>query len=656
MIAMISRRARALSGRIDRLLIGSTPLPVDDDRSLETDPLGWAPALAFVSGVALMMMAHAAGLQSDGTPDPVRLYLLAIAITLLPICGRLAWPDTSRTERIALVLIATTALFGAKMIREPVAFIDHDTILHWLTAEQMLEQQTLFTPNVLLPVSPLFPGLEILATALVNLTGISVFWAAALLAAVQRLVFMLALFLVYERITGSSLVAGLGTMIYAGSSSFFIFNVSFSYEGLAVSLMAVLMLMVLDSSRQNRLGTIGALVLIFALALAISVTHHMTAFVAAALMMGLAALTFMQSSAQPDRRRVAALAALAAAAVAAWPAMRGGSINDYLGPILDSGLQEVLRMVTGFAPSSGRVPFEASDGAMLPRWQVYITLASVVAIAYGLTLGFLRALKHAGADISLDLAKLRLRLFSYRNSGLVLLAFVTLLWPVSILLRLTSQGWEIGNRIGPFSFLGVGIIAAIGLMSAPRARLASVPRAAAAGLACTVIVLGGIISSGGDAILPRMKYRPAADAMSMEPAGIRAAEWARDWLGPGNRFVSDRVNTLLLAAYGRQQLVTPLYDRIEAGPMLLLSETFGRSERSVIEEHDVAFVLSDLRLTTDLPAYGFYMNPESDIDSEHLLPLDPAVLLKFNDMAFIARPFDNGYIHIFDMRGLGHDP
>ncbi|MGO8477736.1 hypothetical protein ACC739_38260, partial [Rhizobium ruizarguesonis] len=55
-----------------------------------------------------------------------------------------------------------------------VAFIDHDEFLHWATVKDILEAGRLFLPNPLLPVSPLYHGLELITSALVNLSGLSV--------------------------------------------------------------------------------------------------------------------------------------------------------------------------------------------------------------------------------------------------------------------------------------------------------------------------------------------------------------------------------------------------------------------------------------------------------------------------------------------------
>ena len=142
----------------------------------------------------------------------------------------------------------------------------------------------------------------------------------------------------------------------------------------------------------------------------------------------------------------------------------------------------------------------------------------------------------------------------------------------------------------------------------------------------------------------------------MEPAGIRAAEWTREWLGPGNRFVADRVNRILFASYGQQQPTTPLFDMVEAGPLLLLSDKLSDLHLKLIRQHDVEFIITDQRLTTDLPRFGAYIDTASRIDTEHVTPLDPQKLEKFSKLTGANCIFDNGMIQVFDVKGVTHGP
>jgi hypothetical protein len=137
--------------------------------------LGMSPVFAFLCGCALIVVALAANASRLGEGWAVPTFYTAIAAIFLPAAARIIHPGASRLERLALIVIVTSAFFVVRVIRAPVAFIDHDEFLHWATVNDILGAGRLFLPNSLLPVSPLYPGLELITSALVNLSGLSVF-------------------------------------------------------------------------------------------------------------------------------------------------------------------------------------------------------------------------------------------------------------------------------------------------------------------------------------------------------------------------------------------------------------------------------------------------------------------------------------------------
>src|SRR5262249_40577191 len=166
------------------------------------------------------------------------------------------------------------------------------------------------------------------------------------------------------------------------------------------------------------------------------------------------------------------------------------------------------------------------------------------------------------------------------------------------------------------------------------------------GMALTIVLIGGAFVGWGIAsISPH--YRVAADASSVEPMGIGASKWARRWLGEDHNFAADRINQVLLATYGRQQVVTSEETRVDVSNVLF-SETLGPEELNAIEKGELEYLLVDLRLTQALPVVGVYFS-KGEAPAIHRAPPDPDVLLKFNSIKNVGRPFDNGFIVIFDV-------
>ncbi|TAU17964.1 hypothetical protein ELI24_37375 [Rhizobium ruizarguesonis] len=612
--------------------------------------LGMSPVFAFLCSCALVVAALAANASRLGEGWAVPTFYCAIAVIFLPAAARIIHPRASRLERLALIVIVTSALFVVRVIRAPVAFIDHDEFLHWATVNDILEAGRLFLPNPLLPVSPLYPGLELITSALVNLSGLSVFAAGLIVLATARMMLMLALFLLFEKITDSARIASIACLIYMGSSTFLLFDVHYSYESLAIPMLAAVLL-ASESRRMEPSDAAGwpTVVATVVLILALAATHHLTSYFCTALLCGTAVMECLRQGASAmQKRRAILLASIAVIAPVAWSKIVGNPTGSYILPVLEGGIHEVAQLVS--SSTSTRKLFVSDTGALAPAWQRYLTMAGVALICLGLLTGFLRSLvfngQHRNASILWPPTRWRL----WRSSLLQILVLVTLAYPVSIIFRLTRSGWEIGNRIGSLSFLGVAIVVAVAVAAFWHGTSRGWLRATALAAAATTVLIAGVISSEGPRILVPAGYEVSADSSSIEPMGISAARWTRRWLG-GQHFAADRINRLLLSTYGRQRVSTTLESGQDTS-MAITAADLGPMERKLLIDSGVGFVMVDLRMTTGLPGVGVYFDGGAQ-DRNHTVPLQSSSLLKFNSEPDVDRTFDNGFMVIFDVGRLG---
>ncbi|MBY5796477.1 hypothetical protein [Rhizobium leguminosarum] len=613
--------------------------------------LGMSAVFAFLCSCALVVAALAANASRLGEGWAVPAFYCAIAAIFLPAAARIIHPGASRLERLALIVIVTAALFVVRLIRAPVAFIDHDEFLHWATVNDIIEAGRLFLPNPLLPVSPLYPGLELITSALVNLSGLSVFAAAIIVLAAARMMLMLALFLLFEKITDSARIASIACLIYMGSSAFLLFDVHYSYESLAIPVLAAVLL-ASESRRMEQGDAAGwpTVVATMVLIVALAVTHHLTSYFCMALLCSTAVMECLrQGASSMQRQRAILLASIAVIAPVAWSKIIGNPTGSYILPVLAGGIHEVVQLVSNSAAT--RKLFVSDTGALAPAWQRYLTMAGVALICLGLLTGFLRSLvfngQHRNASILWPPTRWRL----WRSSLLVVLVLVTLAYPVSIIFRLTRSGWEIGNRIGSLSFLGVAIVVAVAVAAFWHGTSRGWLRATALAAAATTVLVAGVISSEGPRILVPAGYEVSADSSSIEPMGISAAKWTREWLGGDQHFATDRINRLLLSTYGRQQVSTTLESGRDTG-MAITAADLGPMERKLLIDAGVGFVMVDLRMTTGLPGVGVYFDGGAQ-DRNHMVPLQASSLLKFNSEPDVDRTFDNGFMVIFDVGRLG---
>jgi hypothetical protein len=346
-----------------------------------------------------------------------------------------------------------------------------------------------------------------------------------------------------------------------------------------------------------------------------------------------------------------------------WMLVIGDQLWAYLGPRLDSAVTSILGILSGHHDAGATAFLSAEDGAAEPR-RLFVSasghtqpigyriigVGSTLLIALGLASGFFRSLAMAGSSPAKSGWRPVLQVLkrNWRDSRIVLLTFAAFGFPLAVVLRLTPAGWEIGNRMGAFIFVGVGFVIAAGLVHFWQAGVARW-RLLATNIAVATVVLGGItIGSGNEAL--RGAYKPGADPSSIEPMGIDAARWTRTWLGEGNRFASDRVSRTLLATYGQQDLISTLRDRIDAS-RIFAAPRISPDVLYWIRRGRIDYLLADLRITTAPAALGEYYEA-TEINGGK--PPSPSMLLKFDDAPEVGRIFDDGWIVIFDVRAL-HD-
>ncbi len=606
----------------------------------------WIAALCLTAAMALLLVVagHAAGRRSNDVAP--LLFWSGVVLLVVPISLRTGWPRVARGERLFLLFLLAEALFYCKAVYSPTSFIGHDEFLHWVAADDLLTARRLFLSNPLLPIGPAYPALEILTTAIVDLTGLSLFAAGTLLLVILKGTFVAGLFLFYEKLSGSPRTSAIACLVYMGCTTFAVFEAMFSYESLGVVL-CVLAIAVEVASRdldgRPRLRALGLIALLLG---ALAVTHHLSAAFAAIYFGALAGFEALRRGPMQIEARFAmgATALLAIALPFLWMEAHGNLLTGYLGPVIEGGFRTLLGKIMG-------APTPRSEHLGPPAQPLGMRLTTMVAIlllALGLATGFFRSLAttapssaRAGWRPIQDILRRR-----WRDGRILLLTLLAFGFPISVAFRLTSAGWEIGNRMGTFVFIAVGLVVAVSIVHFWQGREPRGWRLIGPAIALSVIVMGGVTSSALDPI--RGPYRVAADQQSVEPMGIETALWTKQWLAAGNRFTADRVNRLLLASYGRQDVRVKIAAGVDTA-RLFEAETLGPDDFWALARSDIDFLLVDLRLCTAPPVLGFYFEPWQVQQGK---PLSSDMLLKFDDIKGITRIYDNGWIVIYDVRGL----
>lgn len=621
------------------------------------------PALSLLGALALMVaavgtipLALAAQMGRDGNADAQKMWWVGICTIVVPLVVRLCSRAPSRAERLLLVVALGLLLFGPRVAFDPVRVPYHDELLHEFTARSIMDTGRLYETNSMLPASPVFPGLELVTTAIANLTGLSVPVAGLLVVALARVLTMAALFLLAEQITGSAYAGGLACAVYAASPQFTLWNSYFAYESLAIPLLVFgiyCLMRVTDGESTKRslrwsiatVLTVGALV----------ATHHITAFVFLCVVFAWSATTFTSRAFRRDRARTWLIAFASAALAVAWVATAGRTVLEYLRPIAEEAVQQVREMAEGSGPP--RKLFADETGEKNPLSERIVSVTSLLLVCGALTIAWwhvfrtrARRLRSTLATCEPDTSAWRYLLATGRRpSAFAALTVLSLAFPLSYAGRFTNATKFIAARSASFVYLGAAVVIAVWLTVRNRHKRGVV--LVVTGLLVAYAVIGGV-AFGAQPSYMRLPgdYMVSADARSVDTPSLDAAAWADGNLREGGRLSADRVNRMLFANAAAVHPVTSLGDKLYVN-WLYYDAELGPFQRSLIRLGRIEYVVSDVRLTTGLPRSGVYFE-EGEIDGYHTDPLPLDGVLKFRHIEGVDTLYDNGVILVFDIRRL----
>jgi len=321
--------------------------------------LGWTPVLAVVAAVGLVLVALG---NNAARSDDVLAWLpfwAGLVLIYAPIAWRLLAAETSRRERIGLVVLLGVSLFLVKVLYSPNEFVFYDELGWWRATDDLLSSGGPFSSNPLVITTKAFPGLDLLTGPLVLLANLSIFDAGTITVGLIRTAFLFALFLFFERATRSSRAAGIGVLVYACNPSFLYFNSQFAYESVALLIGISLLLATVRWSDARdpsvKRGVRSLIAAIAILAFTLTITHHITTYAVLALLIAWALFMELGEEGRGARRGLLETPALTAVILAvmasAWFIFVAGDLT-----ITEAGDQ-----VTGSLTSAWNVVFGDSD-------------------------------------------------------------------------------------------------------------------------------------------------------------------------------------------------------------------------------------------------------------------------------------------------------
>src|SRR2546421_2996941 len=369
-----------------------------------TSPPGYFPRLALASALGVLLVSFSYDMSRYGNMALEFLFLPGLLLIYVPNLVRLISTAPLRLERIYLLCQVGMCFFLVQLMVSPLYISSYDAMLHWITADNILRTQHLFGVNSLLPVSPYYPGLQIVTNALSSIGGLSTFQAGTAVIAAARLLMILTLYLFYEQVTMSSRMAGIATMIYMTNPHFLFFDAIFSYETLALPI-ATFLLSILaryESMENNKYRWM--LVVAWLALVSLTITHHMTdyvfvGFLALWTVVSLVARTRARASwtsprpypatgeAAPRMRGILTAFAFSGLLFSVGYAflLAGNPVWKYLSSYFSTALGELEHIL--FGSGTARQLFSAEGVPPAPLWDRLLMLGSLALATLGLPLG-----------------------------------------------------------------------------------------------------------------------------------------------------------------------------------------------------------------------------------------------------------------------------
>ncbi|GAC1430180.1 MAG: hypothetical protein NVS4B1_28110 [Ktedonobacteraceae bacterium] len=634
------------------------PEGIDDQHIAQSKKLslGWLPLLTVVNAFGMLFIAYAFTSSRNGGDGLDTVFFPGLLLLFTPTFVRLILPATSRTERVGLLCVTGICLYFVKLMSSPLYFSLFDEFLHWRTADDIARSGHLFGENAMLPVSPYYPGLEIVTNAFSTISGLDSFHSGLVVVGVGRLLMVLALFGLNEQVLQSARMASIATVVYMVNPHFLIFDSLFAYESLALPLATFVIFAIAPhqwvSVRLAHLGSVAPFV-IFAqtrrkglsgdmrwititgwIALvAVTFTHHVTdIFFVGLLLVWTVVYGFLRLTSML-RSMLTRTALLGILLTITLIGLQGNPVVGYVTSFLSNSFQELEHIVIG---SGGARPlFVTYTGHPTPAWERVVMAFSVGVIVFSLPFGLLCLSQR------------------YRTNALTCtLGIISLFYPISQVFRFTNSGAQFTDRAAAFLFIPIATVLTISITQFLPTRRMNWKNTSLLVCVLSIVFLGGILLGAGSGLstLPG-PYQVGADSRSLEPEGIQAALWARSQLGPNNRIGTDRINQLLMGTFGNQRIVTAIKDNIDISAVFF-SARLGRDAVSLLKRGQVRYLVVDLRMAQALPLNGFYFVEGEPGSYQRTTPIRVDALTKFTITPQINRIFDSGDIVMYDAGGL----
>lgn len=603
-------------------------------------------------GATLVLLAlhHAA---THAEPDNVQFALLWAGF----LCGMLPLVALACSTGISAVT-RTCALAGiglvgtGRVLRNPAGPIGHDEFDHLRqTIETYLSGDVGHGSSLISH----FPGLHQTISAFARLTGAPLWPIALAVIALAHILSVLAVYQLVRAVGASASGAAVGAVVYTLNPSWLYFDISISYESLALPVLLWCLAAAVAASRAPKEPSLRYIAVVVLCAAALPMIHHLTTLMLCLILVLLIVAVVVHSVRRigPKRRDaprehlwplLLAASFLLVSAMFWWSDVRNALVA-YLSPSLTRGWAQISALAEAFGKVSGtRLPFA---GAQTPIYETVCGLlfAPVVLVLFLVSLGVLWVHR--------------------RRFGSAPWAFAALgaMFFLSIPMALTSGGGEGAHRSWAFSFIGIAVVCGLawssGVSPAVVARFGPLGRRVArlarpgvrigvVGVVLAVMYVGG--AALGANVSARFPGTPHVgdDARSVSREAAAVAAWLAAHAPVDTWVLADRYTSQQVSGWrGRMALVAPSAT-FPVWDLYMSAEPVRRGVLKQLLDADVRYVVVDARMATTRPRMGFwFIGDEPGAGGTRLFP--QVAIDRFNCLPWLRATYGAGPLTVYEL-------
>ncbi|MCB0127538.1 MAG: hypothetical protein KDE58_34980, partial [Caldilineaceae bacterium] len=242
----------------------------------------------------------------------------------------------------------------------------------------------------------------------------------------------------------------------------------------------------------------------------------------------------------------------------------------------------------------------------------------------------------------------------YRQSAVAwILATGAVSYFAMLPMRLTTAGWQTGNRASVYFYLGLAFVLALAAdkLWTERQRFVGgiINRTMVFGVVFVMIFASGVVAGWN----PQNRFaKPVvvdAGGELIEAQGMNAALWMRETLGTNHNVVTDEANGRLMLAYGEQYGYAGRFPFVYD---ILRTPTFTPKQLGAMQSWDLNYAVVDRRESVWNPMAGYFFDPVNDEGKPTVELTDPLIAQKFDRQPLVSRIMDAGTLVIYDVNEL----